>query len=184
MAMPWQLQRGLMERRRSRRTASRPIAENLPSINVNDLKIPRDYKTYTLPNIGLRYPQLASMRLTYHSVEVTHGTGRIQHFKLKPIKTGFGRPRYAFVCNCGRPVITLYSRYASLACRRCSNAVHASQTLNKQTRPILKAHRLEAFLALKTNMLSRTRQRLRARLGEKALMPQSNYGTGTARHWK
>ena len=173
-----------MERRRSRRTASRPIAENLPSINVNDLKIPRDYKTYTLPNIGLRYPQLASMRLTYHSVEVTHSTGRTQHFKLKPIKTGFGWPRYAFVCNCGRPVIQLYFRYANLACRRCCNAVHASQTLNKQTRPVLKAHRLEAFLALKTNMLSRTRQRLRARLGEKALMPQGNYNTGTARHWK
>ena len=173
-----------MERRRSRRTASRPIAENLLSINVNDLKIPRNYAIVTLPNVGFRYPQLASMRLTYHSVEVTHSTGRTQHFKLKPIKTGFGRPCYAFVCSCGRPVIQLYFRYASLACRRRSNAVHASQTLNKQTRPILKAHRLEAFLALKTNMLSRTRQRLRARLGEKALMPQSNYGTGTARHWK
>ena len=173
-----------MERRRSRRTASRPIAENLLSINVNDLKIPRNYAIVTLPNVGFRYPQLASMRLTYHSVEVTHSTGRTQHFKLKPIKTGFGWPRYAFVCNCGRPVITLYSRYASLACRRCCNAVHASQTLNKQTRPILKAHRLEAFLALKTNMLSRTRQRLRARLGEKALMPQGNHNTGTARHWK
>ena len=184
MAMPWQLQRGLIERRRSRRREPRPIAESLPAISVNDLQIPRDYATITLPNIGLRYPRLASMRLTYHSVEVTHGTGRTQHFKLKPIKTGFGRPRYAFVCSCGRPVIQLYFRYASLACRRRSNAVHASQTLNKQTRPILKAHRLEAFLALKTNMLSRTRQRLRARLGEKALMPQSNYGTGTARHWK
>jgi len=173
-----------MERRRSRRTASRPIAENLLSINVNDLKIPRNYAIVTLPNVGFRYPQLASMRLTYHSVEVTHSTGRTQHFKLKPIKTGFGWPRYAFVCNCGRPVIQLYFRYANLACRRCCNAVHASQTLNKQTRPILKAHRLEAFLALKTNMLSRTRQRLRARLGEKALMPQGNYNTGTARHWK
>jgi hypothetical protein len=182
--MPWQLQRGLMERRRSRRTASRPIAENLSSINVNDLKIPRNYATLTLPNIGLRYPQLASMRLTYHSVEVTHGTGRIQHFKLKPIKTGFGRPRYAFVCNCGRPIIKLYFRYGNLACKHCHDAVNLSQKLDKHRRPILKAHRLETFIALKTNMQQRTRARLIKRYGEKAMRPQSNYRTRSPMLWK
>ena len=59
-----------------KRSEPRPIAECLPSININDLRIPRSYHTITLPNIGLRYPQVASMRLTYHSVEVTHCTGR------------------------------------------------------------------------------------------------------------
>jgi hypothetical protein len=182
--MPWQLQRGLMERRRSRRTASRPIAENLPSINVNDLKIPRDYAIVTLPNAGLKYPQLASMRLTYHSVEVTHGTGRKQHFKLKPIKTGFGRPRYAFVCNCGRPIIKMYFSRGNLACKRCHDAVNLSQKLDKHRRPILKAHRLETFIALKTNLQQRTRARLIKRYGEKAMRPQSNYRTRSPMLWK
>jgi len=74
MGMPWQL----AQAKRPKQAEPRPIAECLPSINVNDLKIPRDYATITLPYIGLRYSQLASMRLTYHSVEVTHCTGRTQ----------------------------------------------------------------------------------------------------------
>jgi hypothetical protein len=184
MAMPWQLRRGLMERRKSRRREPRPIAESMPSISINDLKIPRDYATITLPNAGLKYPQLASMKLTYHSVEVTHTTGRKQHFKLKPIKTHFGRPRYAFICNCGRPVIKMYFRYGNLACKRCHNAVMLSQKLDKHRRPILKAHRLETFLALKTNIQQRTRARLIKRYGEKAAMPLSNYRTRTPALWK
>jgi hypothetical protein len=74
--MPWQLKYA----KRPKRTEPRPIAECLPSININDLsqQIPRNYATITLPNAGLKYPQLASMRLTYHSIEVTHTTGRIQ----------------------------------------------------------------------------------------------------------
>ena len=72
--MPWQLKYA----KRPKRSEPRPIVESLPSINVNDLKIPRSYDTLTLPNIGLRYPQLASMRLTYHSAEVTHCTGSQQ----------------------------------------------------------------------------------------------------------
>ena len=76
---PWQLQRGLMERRRSksRHREPRPIAENLPSINVNDLKIPRDYKrrrdrkarhngrAFCLPTIGHHLPEAASSPLSY-----------------------------------------------------------------------------------------------------------------------
>ena len=138
--MPWQLKYA----KRPKRSEPRPIVEQLSAINVNDLQIPRSYATVSLPNIGVRYPQLANMRLTYHSVEVTHGTGRTQHFNLKPIKTGFGgtkRPRYAFICSCGRPTIKVYFRHGNLACKRCHNAVPLSQKLGKRTRPILKAHR-------------------------------------------
>jgi hypothetical protein len=56
MVMPPQLARGLRARRLSGRTEQRPLAECLPHINVNDLKIPRDHKTYTAPHISLRYP--------------------------------------------------------------------------------------------------------------------------------
>jgi hypothetical protein len=55
--MPRQLQRGLLNKRYSRRTEQKPLAESLPSINVNDLKIPGDYAILRLPNISLRYPQ-------------------------------------------------------------------------------------------------------------------------------
>jgi hypothetical protein len=183
MTMPWQLRKGLLERRYSRRTERKPLAENLPQINVNDLKLPRDYAILRLPNISLRYPHISSARLSFHVVEFAH-SGRIQSFRLKRIKTGFGFPRPAFICQCGRPVISLYFRHQNLACRRCVDATYASRTLGKRTRPILKAHRLETFLALKTNIRNSTRQRLLKRLGDKALMPQSNYNTQGPRHWK
>jgi hypothetical protein len=52
MTMPWQLKVGLYSKRKYDRTEQRPIAETLPHINVNDLNIPRDYKTYVAPNIS------------------------------------------------------------------------------------------------------------------------------------
>jgi hypothetical protein len=44
--MPWQLREGL--RRRPKGSPPRPLAELLPSINVNDLKIRPDHKTRTI----------------------------------------------------------------------------------------------------------------------------------------
>jgi hypothetical protein len=184
MAMPPQLQRGLLARRYSHCRDPRPIAEELSQIDVNDLHIPRDQRTYSAPNISLRYPYLSGIRLTCNAVEFTH-TGRTQTFALKPIKTGFGYFRFAFICQCQRPVIKLYFRHANLACHACHKAIRASQTLGKRTRPLLKALRLQTFLDLKTStMRKQTRQRLLKRLGEKSLMPQSNYGTQGTKHWK
>jgi len=197
MAMPRQLARGLWAKRQSRRREQRPLAECLPHINVNNLRIPRDYKTYTAPLISLRYPQISGIRLSAYFVEFHH-SGRIQTFRLKWIKTGFGYPRPAFMCNCGRPVITLYFRYANLACRRCCNATYASRTLDERTRPILQAIRLRTFLQLKSGMSKRNRQRLEARLSrttkplelaskridDRTKLPQSNYSTRGAMHWR
>jgi hypothetical protein len=189
--MPWQLREGL-ERRRAKprrfRGEPKPLAECLPQINVNSLPIPRDYGTYRLPDISLRYPWIASAKLTLNAVEFSH-SGRTQVFNLKPIRTGAGGfPRHAFVCQCGRPVIKLYFRHARLACRRCSGAIHASQALDKHTRPILQAHRLRAFIKLKPLLWHRTRQRLQARLkpspeltrpriDDRARLPVSNYAS-------
>jgi hypothetical protein len=195
--MPWQLARGLRAKRQSRRTEQRPLAEYLPHINVNDLPIPRDYKTYTAPYISLRYPQISGIRLAFNFVEFHH-SGRAQTFRLKWIKTGFGYPRPAFLCECRRPVIKLYFRHANLACHRCCNATYASRTLDKRTRPILQAIRLRTFLQLKSGMSKRNRRRLQARLfrttkslqlGSKRIddrtkLPQSNYRTRGAMHWR
>jgi hypothetical protein len=183
VAMPPQLQRGLIAKRYSQCRDPRPIAEELSQINVNDLHIPRDHKTYSAPNISLRYPQLSGLRLTCNAVEFTHA-GRTQTFQLKPIKTGFGYPRFAFVCDCGRAVIKLYWRHANLACQHCQNAIRASQALGKRTRPLLKAVRLQTFLDHKTHLHKRTRQRLLKRLSDEALLPTGNYGIQGSRLWK
>src|SRR5262245_20550701 len=134
MPMPPQLARA----KRPKRSEPRPLAECLPHINVNDLDVPRDHKTYTLPNISLRYPQISGIRLSAYFVEFHHSS-RIQSFRLKWIRTGFGYPRPAFVCECRRPVIKLYFRHTNLACRRCSNAIYASQACDTDSRPILQA---------------------------------------------
>ena len=186
--MPRQLQRGLLNKRysqHSKRSTPKPLAECLPRINVNDLKIPRDYKTYSAPNISLRYPEISGLRLSAYMVEFHHNH-RIQTFELKWIKTGFGYPRPAFICDCSRPVISLYLRHANLACRRCCQAVYVSQTLNQYQRPVLRTHRIKQYLTFKPSLIAKTKQRLQARctstntklpkrLTDKALLPHSNY---------
>ena len=169
-----------------------------PHINVNDLKVPKDpYAVVTCPWISLRYPFLSGARLSAHMVEFVHN-GRIQKFKLKWIKTGFGLPRFAFICECGRTVIKLYFRHGNLACRRCCNVTYASRTLDKRTRPVLQAIRLRNFLKFKRYMSKRNRQRLKARIAAAPIkelrskrlshhaipLPQSNYGTRGAMHWR
>jgi hypothetical protein len=188
--MPRQLQRGLLEKRYSRRTEQRFIAEQLPSISVNDLPIPSpyDYKTYTLPNISLRYPQLASVKIFFTSSNsiIRHRgetTGPIQTFRLKHIKTGFG-VRHAFICTCQRPVIKLYYLHRKLACRRCCNAIYASQTLNQHSSPVLQASRIQSFLDNKPRLFRRTRERLKKKLGEKLKMAQGSLRTRARSLWR
>jgi hypothetical protein len=77
---------------------------------------------------------------------------RVQTFNFKWIKTGFGYPRPAFICECGRPTIKLYFRHLNLGCRNCCNTVYSSQVLGKRTRPILQTQRLQTFLSLKSCM--------------------------------
>src|SRR5262249_14871364 len=58
----------------------------------------------------------------------------------------------------------LYFKYGSLKCRRCADAIYASQTCSKRLRPILQAQRAHLFLKLKTGMWKRTRHRPKARI--------------------
>src|SRR5215510_14180169 len=105
MTLPPHLAEGLKRRRELIKKGftppPRPIVEQLPSISANDLAIPRDSKTYTLPNASLRWPFLANVRMTWDAVELIHRSlhrrqlGRSQTFAIKRIKTGFGRwPRH------------------------------------------------------------------------------------------
>jgi hypothetical protein len=175
MTMPWQLREGL--RRRPKGSPPRPLAEQLPSININNLKISKNlYTTVTAPWISLRYPFISNARLSAYVVEFAHTRGHIQSFKLKAIRTGFGI-RFAFICNCGRPVIALYYRYGNLSCRHCCSAVYASQTCSKHQRSILQAIRIESFLNNKPRLLRRTRERLTKKLGQKVMMAQRSMGT-------
>src|SRR5262245_60533017 len=123
MAMPKQL----LLAKRPKRSEPRALAECLPRININDLKIPKSLNAViTVPFISLRYPLMSAARLSVRMVEFAH-SGRIQSFRLKWIGTGYGLPRFAFVCDCGRPVISLYLHHGNLSCCRCCNAIYASQ---------------------------------------------------------
>src|SRR5262249_46157012 len=127
MAMPPQLARAKRRNPKARGYVPRPLVELLPAINVNDLQIPKVLnKTVTMPWVSLRYPDICAAKLSAHVVEFMH-KGGLQSFRLKWIKTNYGPPRFAFICRCGRPVISLYFHRAKLACRRCAEAIYASQ---------------------------------------------------------
>jgi hypothetical protein len=186
MSMPPQLARADRPRK-----STRPIAEQLPSISINDLGVPSpyDYKTYVLPNISFRYPHLASVKVSNRLAEFIlpslhrgENKGPAYQFRLKPIRTGFGI-RYAFVCHCQRPVIKLYHLHRQLACFRCCRARYASQTCDKRSRPILQASRIQSFLDNKPRLLRRTRERLQKRLGEKVMIAQRRFGTHARSLW-
>jgi hypothetical protein len=160
-----------------------PILEQLPGINVNDLQIPRDYKTYIAPNISLRYGFLAGARLSWDAVEFYFPSlhrgqlGRVQTFELKHIKTGFGI-RHAFICiGCDRAVITLYHLHGNLACRHCHGAVFASQILDKRTRPILQISRIQSFPRPQTRSLPP-----HSRAPETKTRRQDHHGSGQLRN--
>jgi hypothetical protein len=143
-------------------------------------------KTYILRDFSLRFPQLAAAKVARDIVEFHHTSlhrntiGPIQTVGIKRIKTGFGsHGRCAFICDCGRPVIKLYYRGRQLACKRCCNAIHASQAVNQHQRPVL----IESFLN-KPKLYTRTRERLRKRFGDKVMMAQGQLGTWARPLWE
>lgn|SRR5262249_54872752 len=187
MAMPWQLRTPKRRNPRARGYQPKPIAETLPCLGVNELVriIPHKHGiTRKQVFHSSSHPPMIGLRLTCEAIEVTHCTGHVQSFRLKWIRTHFGHPRPAIHCDkCQRPVIKLYNRADDLACRHCKGVTYISRKLDKRTRPALRAHRIETFLALKRPMSKKVRDRLLKKYGEKALMPKSNYRTGTPRHW-
>ena len=205
--MPWQLRNA----KRPKRAEPRPLVEQLPRIDVGDLTrlkvFPNDQHTRRTYEVAFRYPFLRTLTVSFAAVEATHVSGYTQHIALKWIKTGYGgnwKPRPALLCpRCTRPVTKVYLRHGSLSCRRCSNAVYASQICSgQQMRAKLQATRLTTFLSIlpaQTNQTTRQRlitryRALRAnsgqtalessRLDHKALAIQSNYSTQGPAHWR
>jgi len=187
--MPRQLAEGL--RRRPKGRPPRPILEQLPSINTKNLNIPSpyEYKTYILPNISFRFPQIASAKVSFQAVEFHHPSlhrgqiGPIQTFNFKHIDTGFGF-RHAFICNCGRPVLRLYYHSRRLACRHCIGGIYSSQAVNQNQRPVLQAARIADFLDSHSRLFRRTRERLTRKLGEKLMRAQGKLGTEARNLWE
>jgi hypothetical protein len=204
MPMPPQLARA----KRPKRSSPRPIVEQLPRIDITDLcrwnVFPNqcDWNKAHLLELPFRYPFIQSLVISLQSIEANHLSGYTQVIPLRWIRTGYGghhRPRPLFVCQCGRSVRRVYFKGGHLACRRCHSAVYASQLCSgRTTRSALQALRLQTFLGLKSYMWKNNRQRLKARLAttpkqefkSKRLahhaiqLPQSNYGTRGAMHWR
>jgi hypothetical protein len=183
---PWQLEEGLRKRWAMKvKPEPKPIAESLPRILVHDLKIPRNHKTYVLPEAGLRYPGIASIRLNYNWVEFNHRPlhrgqlGLKQIFELKHIRTGIGAQRHCFICACGKPTFKLYLHKGFLACRFCHRTRYASQALSKDLRPTLQQHRAQMFINSKAYKRKATIEYLTKRFGHEVMMNQSNYSLHT-----
>jgi hypothetical protein len=187
MGMPPQLERALRVTKPKAKGSTKPIVETLPCFNINELlsAIPRRHdiirrQSFSSPS----HPPTIGLRLTCETIEVAHRNGSIQTFRLKWIRTYFGRHRPAIHCDkCQRPVIKLYNLHNDLACKFCRGAIYLSQKISPDNRSILKAHRLEQFMLLKTNAQQRSRERLLKRYGEEAMRPRSNYQLKSPRHW-
>src|SRR5262245_13630705 len=95
--MPWQLARS--DRRHNRHSEPRPTIELMPSINIYDLRhvIPR-YGQVIEPDVSLKYPDLAYLRLSAACLEIMGRNGHVQRFRIEWIRTGLGRQRAILVC--------------------------------------------------------------------------------------
>src|SRR5262249_28312605 len=130
---------------------------------------PSDWNTRRVYEVAFKYPFLKSIVVSLAFIEANHHSGYTQRIALKWIRTGFGenwKPRPLLICRCGRATRKVYFRHGSLGCRRCSNAIHASQVCGNYTRPSLQAIKLRNFLTWKSYMSYR--QRIQARLRSKA----------------
>src|SRR5262245_18439051 len=103
MSMPWQL--AASNRRHNRHAEPRPTIELMPSISIHELRhvIPRYRGQVNEPDVSLKYPGIACLRLFASHVEITGRNGYVQRFRIVWIRTGFGRHRAISVwssCGC------------------------------------------------------------------------------------
>src|SRR5262249_40269644 len=94
------------------------------------------------PDVSLKYPDLAYLRLSASTLEIMGRNGHVQRFRIVWIRTGFGRHRAVLVCSCGYGAIRLFGHYGNYACRHCHKAVYASQKYDKIGRKRLQASKL------------------------------------------
>ena len=144
--MPPQLARA---KRRPRHSEPRPTIELMRAININELRhvIPRYPNDVYEPNVDLKYPDIARLRLFASHVEITGRNGYVQRFHIEWIPTYFGKHRAILVCSsCAGGAIRLYGHYSNYACRFCHRARYLSQKQNTVTRKRLAAAKLRLKL--------------------------------------
>jgi len=145
--MPWQL--AASKRRHNQHTEPRPTIELMQAINVNELRhvIPRYHGQVIEPDVSLKYPDLAYLRLSASCLEIMGRNGHVQRFRIEWIRTGFGKHRAILVCNsCGCGAIRLFGHYGNYACRYCHKALYASQKYDQISRKRLQASKLRLQL--------------------------------------
>jgi len=199
MVMPPQLAEGLRRRKLKpkRFQTSRPIVETLPRIDIVDLcrwnVFPKDWHKSHYLEALFKYPFVRSLVISLEDIEINHLSDYNQIIPLRWLC-----PRPLFVCQCSRRVAKLYFNGGGLACPRCLGATYASRACSKRLRPILQAQRIKSFLKLKSYMSRRNGQRIKARIAtapnqdlhSKRLaspviqLPQRNYSTRGAMHWR
>jgi hypothetical protein len=121
----------------------------MPSISIHELRhaIPRYHGQVHEPDVSLKYPDLAYMRLSASTLEITGRNGYVQRFPIAWIPTYFGKHRALLVCStCRGGAIRLFGRYGSYACRYCHRAIYASQKYNQVGRKRLQASKLRLQL--------------------------------------
>jgi hypothetical protein len=102
----------------------------MPAININQLRqvIPRYQGQVIEPEVTLKYPDLAYLRLSASTLEIMGRNGYVQRFGVAWIPTYFGKHGAIFVCStCRGGAIRLFGRYGSYACRFCHRAQYLSQ---------------------------------------------------------
>jgi hypothetical protein len=109
--------------------------------------IPRYHGEVIQPDVNLKYPDLAYMRLSTSTLEIMGRNGYVQRFPIAWIRTGFGKHRALLVCStCRGGAIRLFGRYGSYACRHWQRALYASQKNNQVSRKRLQASKLRLDL--------------------------------------
>src|SRR5262249_27139558 len=145
--MPPQL--AASNRRHDRHSEPRPTIELMPAININELRhaIPRYHGQVNEPDVSLKYPNLAYLRLSASCLEIMGRNDYVQRFRIVWIRTGLGRHRPILVCSsCGGGAIRLFGHYGNYACRYCHKAVYVSQKYGHFSRKRLAACKLRLKL--------------------------------------
>jgi hypothetical protein len=118
--------------------------ERLPHIAIKNLvdKIPRDNPNavYQLNAFGIGYGG-AKILVSTHAIKIDQ-----QQFRIRWVKTYFGRHRPLLVCTCGRATYYLYDLHGRYACRHCHKADYLCQRISKSRQRLWKAARLRIQL--------------------------------------
>jgi hypothetical protein len=121
----------------------------MPAIDINELRhaIPRHHGQVNEPDVSLKYPGLAYLRLSASTLEIMGRNGYVQHFRIVWIPTHFGKHRAILVCgHCGYGTVRLFCHYGNYACRHCHRALYASQQNDQFGRKRLAAAKLRLEL--------------------------------------